>query len=492
MRPILAKEWLPDLAFYNTQALIDAKNVVPGGAAGFKPLRGLVAVTDAMNKRVRGARVIRRNNNTLTTIAGTETKLYKLSSSLTWTDISDAAYNTAIADGIWSICQFGTIAIMTNLGDNVKKYDTATAPATVSDLLGTPPRARFAAVVKNQVFLAHLSTDEAGYHFSGFNNCEQWTAGVNLSDTGTLPEGGRIMGMIGGEVGYMFQERMTRAAVEAPGSPDIFQIRVVSEDRGLAAWQGIAQVGNAAWMLAHDGFFLFNRGQYQPIGNLKVDEWFYENAHPAYVTRTVCGVDPKKKLVFWAFISNEISSAASIDESICDKVLIYHWVLDQWAWAEVDISCFIDIANQGTGLDSLDPFGTMETLPVTLDSPIWNADNISSVVGVFDESFKLAYFQGDYLEANLQWKNIHFFAPKRQLFRSAWPICDAADIQAAISGRELLSASESFGSYKSIEADGRIPLDHSARTHDIKFKIPAASSWSHFRGFVPDAIEDGE
>jgi hypothetical protein len=492
VKPILAKEWLPDLAFYNNHALFDAKNVIPGGLDGFKPLQSLSAVTDAMAARVRGARTFRLRNTALSTLAGTKEKLYKLSATLTWTDISDATYTTEASDGIWSFAQYGTKAIMTNLADNVKVYDIVTAPATVGDLAGTPPKAKFVCTVRNQVFLAHLSSDEAAIHWSGFNNCEQWTAGSNLSDTQSFPEGGRIMGCMGGDVGYFFQERMTRAAIEAPGSPTIYDIPIVSEDRGLAAYQGIVQIGNSAWMLANDGFFLFSRGQYKPIGTLKVDEWFYDNAESKHISRTVVGVDPKKKLVFWAFISTEADSSVAVEVAVCDKVLIYNWVLDQWAWAEVSISAFVDIANQSVSLDSLDTFGTMETLPAGLDAAVWNADSISSLVGAFGSDFKLSYFTGDNMEAIFQYKNLHFFPPRRQLFRSAWPVCDASNIMAAISGRDALSDTESFGSYVSKEDNGHIPLDDSAMTHDVKFKIPAAATWTHFRGFYPDVIPDGD
>jgi len=492
VKPILANEWLPDLAFYNNQALFDAKNCLPGGADGFKPLKALSAVTDAMNARVRGARTFRLRNAVLTTIAGTATKLYKLGTDLTWTDISDAAYATENASGIWSMTQFGTRAIMTNFADPVKYYDIAAGGATVSTLGGSPPICKFVVTVRNQIFAAHILNAENKIKWSGFNDSEGWTVGTNLCDEQEFPEGGRIMAAMGGEVGYFFQERMTRAAIEAPGSPEIFDIQIVSEDRGSAAFQGLMQIGNAAWMLANDGFFLFNRGVYKPIGTLKVDEWFYDNVEPKQISRTVVGIDPKKKLVFWAFISTDVDTSVSIESALCDKMLIYNWVLDRWAWAEVDVSAFVDIANQSVSLEDLDSFGTLETLPVTLDSALWNSDTISSLVGVFGSDFKLSYFQGDNMEALFQYKNLHFFPPRRQLFRGAWPICDASNIQAAISGRDDLSDTESFGSYASKEDNGIIPLEDSAMTHDIKFKIPSAATWSHFRGFYPDAIVDGE
>lgn len=476
---------------WNERALINAKNVIPT-PEGFRPLKNYVASTSATGSfRIRGAKTFRRTNSALTTIAGAKDKLYKLgTTAISWTDISDAAYTTDEEFGFWSFAQFGTLAIMTNLANPVKKYDIVTAPAAVSSLGGSPPKAAHVFVVKDQVHLAHLENYPNRVQWSAFNDAEGWAVGTNQSDYQDFQDGGRIMSVMGGDVGFVFQERYIRAAQYAPGSPTIYQIDPVDQDRGSAAYQGLIQVGNLAYYLAHDGFFRFDNGVSIPIGSELVDAWFYDNCQRSFVARTVAGIEPKKKLVFWAFISSE-NADSTVANAFCDKLLIYHWPSKKWAWAAMRVSAFVDVATAGSSVDSM--ITSIDDMTTeSFDSVTWNSDSISSTLAMFGDDYKMGYMAGSNLEALFEIERLEFFPPERQYIRGATLIADASGYQIALASRESMFSSESFDSYATTETNGVCPLHSSGRMHDVRIKIPAATTWNHIRGVYIDAVPDGE
>lgn len=485
-------QWMPDQAFWSEDVVSDAKNVLPD-VDGFRPLKSYVATSGALVERCRGAATFRKRDNVRTLIAGDRESLYKYNQGSTnFDDISDATYTTEGGTGFWDFCQFGDLAIMTNLADPVKKYDIVAAPATVSNLGGAPPQARFCKVVGPHVVLAHLDGEEDSVHWSSVNSAEGWTIGTNLSDKQQLREGGRIMGLLGdiGDVGYLFQERSIKSMMKVPGSPLIFQIEIADPDRGSAAFRGMRQIGSAAFYLAHDGFMLFQNGQSTPIATERVERWFYDNALNAQISRVVCGIDPRQKLVMWSFISTEYGQS-DIDAGFGDKILLYNWVLKRWARADLEVSAFVDVVNTPYTLDTIDSFGDLDSLPFSLDSPFWNGDNIATQLGVFGTDFKLGNLTGANMEALIEMKNVHLFPPGRQYVRGAWPVCDSPDVQIAIAGIEDLDTAPSYGSYVGKETTGYIPLDSSSRLHSLRMKIPS-STWSHAEGMFLDCDMDGD
>lgn len=480
-------EWTPDQVIWNNKALINAKNVVPS-TVGYLPLKSYVALSSAFDTaRVRGSKTFRSSDSTLTTIAGSKTKLKKYNAAtLGWTDISDAAYATNPEFGFWSFCQYGTLAVMTNLANPIKKYDISTAPATVSSLLGTPPQAMHVMTVKDNLVAANLSGLPARCQWADTFQPEAWSSGV--ADYQDFPDGGRIMSVMGGEVGYLFQERSIRAMQFTPGAPTVFQFDPVDQDRGSAAYQGLLAVGSQGFYLAHDGFFKFNAGQSIPVGSQKIDDWFRSNALSAYIARTVAGIDPKKKLIFWAFISTE-NTDATADVAFCDKLLILHWPTGRFAWAAIRVSSFVDIAQLGITLDTM---GNIDTLPLPMDSLAYNSDSISSQLGIFTDDFTLGFLSGLNMQATFEFERLEFFPPMRQYVRGFWPIIDGPGIQVAVAPRETIASAESFGSFQTQGSGGFIPADSSARMHDVKVNVPASTVWTHARGMFVDVIPDGE
>jgi len=483
--------WLPDVSFYQQQSLYTAKNVIPDGE-GYRPFPSFASDSTSLPLRVRGGILARGNTGVIKTFCGTEEKLYRFDSATnSFTDISDDTYTTVTQDTFWSFAQFGDYIIATNMSDEVRKYNFVTSPSSASLLGGSPPKARHVIVVKDQVVLCGLDGEEAAIQWSAINDMEGWTIGTNLCDKQVFPNGGRIMAAHGGEVGYILQERMVRLMIQAPGSPEIYQFQVISENRGCAAPRASVAVGGRIFFLANDGFYMIAGNSMKPIGDESINRWFVQNVNKQYLSRTVAGVNIIDKYVIWAFMSKD-SSPSDIENYVCDRMLIYHWPTGKWAWSDERVTTFID-ANAGLmSLEDLDVYGDLDSLPLSLDSAAYNTDQTISFLRMFDENNKIGQFEGPNQEALFEIKNIQIAPPWRQLVRRVHPVIDATDTEVSIGGHERAGDSVSWNDYVAIETNGWSHQHDSARMHSVRVKIPAGSTWTHARGIHLDAIRDGD
>lgn len=485
--------WLPDRAHHNQKMMGVAFNVLPT-IDGYRPMKDFTEHTNALGSRCRGAGVFRRDDGSLTTIAGDVDTLYKLTGT-TWGDISDATYTSNPDNGVWKFTQFGELAIMTNYADVIKKYDIATAPATVSSLGGSPPKARHIATVRDQVWIGDLANLPNGVAWSGIGDAEEWTPGTNSSDQQELFEGGRVMNLVGGDVAYIFQERMIRRGVFTPGAPTVYDIQPIDFDRGCLAIRGMVKIGSNIFFYAHDGFFVFSGGQTRPIATEKVLRWFYENADTSFTSRLVAGADPRSQLVFFSFISKD-NTGEITSNLISDKCLVYHWPTDRWACVEIDVEAFADYVTVSTGLDSLDSISSsIDALAISLDSLVWNADNISSLLALFSRDHKMGFLEGSNKEALFEIYNVQMFSPRRQLIRGVTPYVDSdGSVYVKYRPKEKIQDKSAMWLPETAteDATGHSKDESSARMHDIGIRIPAGEDWNHAQGMFIHAHAEGD
>ena len=92
---------------------------------------------------------------------------------------------------------------------------------------------------------------------------------MNSSDFQDFPDGGVVRGLAGGEYGVIFQESTIRRMVYAPGSPVVFVIERIIEDKGLMAPYSLVRAADKIFFLAPQGFQRITAsvgGYPEPIG----------------------------------------------------------------------------------------------------------------------------------------------------------------------------------------------------------------------------------
>ena len=229
-------EYKPDLSNFNGQTTQLALNVVPR-ADGYGPWKALTPVTASLPAASRGTFYARKTDGTIVVFAGTSTRLYKLdNTTLAWTDVSKGAvaYSALPSTDHWGFAQFGNLVIAVQANTVPQVYDISSGSA-FADLGGSPPQARYAAVVGRFLVLSGLLSTPYRIQWSGLNAITTWTPGVNSSDFQDFPDGGVVRGVAGGEFGVIFQDSVIRRMVYAVGASYVFKIDRIAEDKGLLA-----------------------------------------------------------------------------------------------------------------------------------------------------------------------------------------------------------------------------------------------------------------
>ena len=479
-------EWLPDQDYFENPGLVKANNVLP--SSFYKPFKRLVSQTGTLGEvGCIGAFSTKDDDGESLNIAGTKTDLYSLISG-TWTSATGGAkpYTTA-SEFRWVFKRFGDTIVATNRSNNIQKMDVS--GGAFSDLGGSPPRAKFMAVVRDFLVLGNLNTGANKVQWSGLNDIEEWTPGNKESDLQTFPEGGPITGMIGGEYGLIFQEnQITR--MEYQGPPLNFSFDVIETGLGAIASGSIVRFGIQTFYLSNNGFYVTDGSRSYPIGSEKVDKYFFSRANELALHKMTSAVDPINKLVIWSYVSDDDATSNP------DRLIIYNWDLKRWSEVSTDgvtdptvkleHQLIYTSLSEDYTLDELDGFGTLSQIDTPLDSRFWMGGSI--ILSAFDGDTKAASFTGEVLPATIALGELEINDLQRSIITQVWPEIDGA-VDIKINSRESHQASSTSSGLIGTNSIGFAPFAHNGRYHQIEFSF---SGWSRASGFKIKAEAAGE
>lgn len=393
-------EWLPDLPSVNNPGATIAKNVIPAGMH-YEQFPGLDIYSGALNARPQGAFTARDIDGTVFNFAGNATKLY-LRSMTTYNDVtrsSGGAYSTG-TDEQWNFTQFGRQVYATNFDDALQSFTMGTS-TNFAALAGSPPRARYLAIVKNDfLVLGDLDTGTYRVQWSPQGNpAGTWgTDPATLADYQDLDsEWGFIRQIVGGAYGTIFQEKaITRMTFV--GSPLAFTFDQMETNKGTQIPGGVCKIGNAVFYPGLDGFYIFDGTQSVAIGSNKIDKTFFADLDQNYLDRVRTVADQRKMVVYMAYPGSGNTGGRP------NKMLMYNYSPNaqrRWTQAEIDTECLCASLADGYTLDSLDSLSSsIDALTISLDSESYTGGQYS--LAAFDSANKLNYFSGDPLTATLE------------------------------------------------------------------------------------------
>src|SRR5262249_6231595 len=220
-------------------------------------------------------------------------------------DVSKAggSYSALPGANHWQFAQFGNFVIAVQPNTVPQVFDLTVSTA-FADLGGAPPQAGYIAVVGRFVVLSGLLSTPYRVQWSGLNAVTTWTSGVNSSDFQDLPDGGIVRGVAGGEFGVVFHASAMRRMVYAPGSPVIFNIERITEDKGLMAPYSLIRAGDKIFFLAPHGFQgMVSTGLPQAIGKERFDRTFFADYDSGSIQMIIGAADPGQTRVYWAYKS---------------------------------------------------------------------------------------------------------------------------------------------------------------------------------------------
>ena len=308
--------------------------------------------------------------------------------------------------------------------------------------------------------------------------------GVKSSDFQDFPDGGIVRGVAGGEAGIIFQDQAIRRMSYVPGSPIIFQIDRIAQDKGLFAPYSIIRAGERIFFYAGQGFHKIEPGGVpEQIGREKVDRTFLVDLDRGNLQLFLGSSDPRTTRVYWAY-----KSVSGIIGTY-DKILGYDFMLDRFFPLSVTGEYLLGISQTGLTLESLDTISSsIDAMTLSLDA---YATAVQPQIAQFNSSHVLGFFSGTNLEATIE-SSEQGDDDVRVTLRGFRPITDAPTVYGSVTYRDTQALSSTLGAEVAMNArTGRCDMRRDARYIRYKVRVPAATTWSFIAGVVPDITTNG-
>ena len=494
--------FLPDQAAYTNAGSNEAKNVIPLTNKSYGPLPALSTFVDALTNVPQGAASLTETDGTVHTFCGDDSDLFLLSTT-TFNEISKStgAYTTA-SDDHWDFIQYGNRAVAVNGHTDAPQTFLMGTDAAFSDLGGSPPQAKHAAVINNFVMLGNIDDATDGVvpnrvHWCAIDDPTDWPtigsadAASKQSDRQDLPTGltvEAITGAVGGADGAVFM-RNSIYRVQYEGSPVVFSFTEVERGRGTLAGKSVVNVGPFAFYLAEDGFYAFDGTQSSAVGNQQVDKYFFNDLDFNYIHRITAVASPIDKIVAWSYPGQNNTDGRP------NKLLIYNWEIQRWSRADVEVELLFNDTSVGYTMEQIDSFGNMDTLTTSLDDRFWVGG--FDLWSAFDSSKKLATFTGLPLEATVtttEFGGMELFQlPNERLYvNGIRPHIDGGTVTVTLNYRDSPGGTLSTDGPNSVDANGLAHFTRSCRYARAAVTIAAGGTWTHALGVDIDADKDGE
>ena len=460
---ILFGPYEPDQPGNLSKGLQTATNVYPA-ANGYRPVKAFAAQSSALPAAALGASAFVSPQGTTSIIAGTATKLFKAWAN-GWAEIA-TGFNMQLGDR-WRYAQFGGLAIATNGVDPMQRINLTTG--VVSALGGAPPKTKLLVVVKDFLVGGVIDGEVNTLRWSGINNAEFWTVGLNQSDFQIMPTGGEITGLLGGEVGIVLQRgRVSRMTYV--GDNIVFQFDEISYNLGCVSVHSVAQSGSLGFFLSDNGFIMWTGAELKPIGYERVDRTFASLYNRSDWPLMSTAVDAKNNLVAWAMPDG--------------KIFIYNWALDRWSIIEQATEIIFSGFTRGLSIDEVDAvYGHIDhpSMP-SLDDEILKGGDPQFYL--FDTAHALGTFSGANMQATLATGDLMLARDGRESRVGQIRILSdaSAGVTLTVGSRRKLGDVLPAVDYTYLTDEGDMPIRETGRFMRFTKKHAAASAWSYTQG----------
>jgi hypothetical protein len=398
---VIFGEWLPDQPALENAGLVEARNCLPVDSS-YTEFGSVNTSDDALADPPTGAYATVDDAGDPEIYAGTTDALYeKVGSS--WTDRTPASPYTSGANDYWRFVQFDNYVIATNYAD-VPQKKVVGESADFEDLAetGDAPRARQVGVINRFVFLGDIDdgTDVLPFasQWCAIDDVTNWP--VPATSTARSVQSGReVHNSVYGPVtaysygqfwGLIFQKRaITRATYV--GGDRVFQFETFEQNRGCWAPQSMIQVGGLCYFLAHDGWCVTDGQSVIPIGDGKIDRWFYSRVDQTRLAEITSGVDWTNKCILWNFPDSGATDTAT------NFILALNFQTKRFSYAEVSVQLLLQSYSEAMTLEGLDAlYSSIDTMSISFDSPTWQG---GTPMAMCFESDKLGNLSGEPLDA---------------------------------------------------------------------------------------------
>jgi hypothetical protein len=456
-------EWTPDQPGI-TNGLQRAENVY-SKQTGYGAIPTSVDYSTAADEALNSVVAAKTTVGGTLVFAGGDTKLFKLDpTDLSLDNVSKSGNYSTSVDQRWKFTQFGNVLIAANGTARLQGFNVNSS-SLFADLAADAPTARYITVVRDFVVSGNIQADYPNrVQWSALGDESSWTVSpTTQADFQDIPDGGTVVGVTGGEFGLVFMDRAIHR-MSYVGSPLVFQFDNISRNLGCYEPNSIIQYGGTSFFLADDGFYACDGQNIIPIGNEKVNRYFFDDVDQGILYKMSAAVDPTKKLIIWAYASQSSPTA--------DKLIIYNFQTQRWTSGTTTADRIASTSTPSVNLEGMDVYGNLDTIMTSFDSRLWLGGRLQ-LAGV--DGAKIVTFTGANATAYIETGDIEVPGATSAI-TMAKPIVDDGSANMAISSRRLLNQAVSFGSQVAADAENRVSIRSVGRYH--RLQLTPTGSWT--------------
>lgn len=456
-------EWTPDQPGITT-GLQRAENVFPK-ANGYGAVPTVVDYSGSASENLNNVVAGRTTVGGTILFAGGATKLFKLDQSdLSLDNISKSGNYTTPTDQRWRFTQFGDVVIAANGYDKLQGFNVNSA-SLFADLAADAPTARYVTIVRDFVVAGNIQSDYPNrVQWSALNDEASWTTSATTqADYQDIPDGGSVVGVTGGEFGLVLMDRSIYR-MSYIGSPLVFQFDNITRNLGCYEANSIIQYAGMTFFLGDDGFYACDGQNILPIGNEKVNRYFFNDVEQGTLYLMSAAVDPAKKLIIWGY--------ASQNSATVDKLIIYNFQTQRWSSGTTTVDRIASTSTPAVTLEGMDAYGTLDTILTSFDSRLWLGGRLQ-LAGV--NGAKIVTFTGANATAYLETGDIEVPGATSAI-TMVKPLVDNGSGNVAVATRRLLNETIAYGSSTSSDSENRVSIRSVGRYH--RLQLSPTGSWT--------------
>lgn len=471
-------EWMPDMGLL---ASANATKGVLSYTGGYAPLPDLAAmgVTPLNDTCLGGIGVYDADTGAASAFVGDRARLYKIVGGNP-VDVSKSGGYAADPDWVWSFAQFGNNIIASARGVATQVFQLGTSSLFAN--LANAPEADCVFRIRQHVFACQGRT----VNVSGFNDSTAWTPdpATQAFQNTVGQDAGLIVTGIGGEQGALFQERgIVRLAYQGGTAPFIFD--EVEGGRGACSAHAVAQWGRGAFVVAEDGFYIFDGMQAIPIGQNKVDQWFVERLHYPYRFKVWSAVDAGRKTWMVGFPADGATS--------CNTILMYNWSDKRWTYDVLDTQFGFSFPKPGVSADDTAAITALvgtalaDDIDISVDSAVWRESR--KQWAVVDSGRYIGQFTGANREAIVETGTFEPDPGRKVYVSKLPPVIDAppetmtGTVYARLSRLDQEAVAEDSSI---VNEEGHAEVRVEGRYLSARFTVAAGAVWTEANGVLND------
>lgn len=463
----------PDVAETNPAISRRVLNVNPrkdSKGVSYHPRRSLQVTSGAMALPAapRGALAVVQRSGEFKGYFGTVDTLYEMDSTYQFASIGTGY---AVPTGhSWGMCQYGEHLIATNTFDGMLQWDIETGGSVTAVTDG--PAARSVFVWAEMVIALDCEGDNRLMQNSAPGSYTNWTTqGASAQE---FADGEALMG--GGVVNDGQAVVIQRAAVRLltiTGTEKIFRIDQFPGDVGAVSPDCIVQIPGGVAFMDSSGPQIATAQGVMPIGDNKVARTFVASVDD--ITAVSGAYDNELRQIVWRSSANDL--------------LVYDLATQEFVPVEESTAAIIRMSNPALTLEDLDAFGTLDSLPYSLDSNAWKGGRPR--LAALDADLKFGFFDGDALAAEIETATLTDNAS--MLVSWVLPVTDDPDVTVVLGVRDRLADAATYKDPSSMAASGRCAVRGRGKCISVISRHAAGAIWTYDRGidFPPGGIAKG-